>query len=233
MRSTNGFRCPASEGAAAPAGVLSALRRLRDDDAGAAMLEFILVLYAFLFVLLGVVQVGLMVTASYYTNYANFMAMRAASVYYEAMEDGFISRSDFEQRCEKAALYALGPMERYWWTSGDNDAESRALDRLEFKYEEGSDKLQDGRAASLKGRLEYDYRLIVPFVGRVISALGKGMTAKPGAPFAYDTEGMGTRYPTLKLGPNDELSDETSGSPPRYHEILVQRRWQFEIVGGE
>jgi hypothetical protein len=204
-------------------------RRFRKDERGTAFLEFILIIYAFLFILMGVVQTGLMVSASFYTNYAAFMAMRTAAVQYEVMEDNFISQNDFETRCKYGALTALGPIERFWWQNELRiDKAQEILSRIRFVYEESSDRF-DGRANQLKGRLEYDYRLIVPFVGRVIAGLtqsGVPAADRAGArSFAYDTTTAWNRYPTVKLRSNNDLNPD--GSPPRFHQMVIQRRWKF------
>jgi hypothetical protein len=208
------------------------------DERGAVFVEFIIVLYAFVFILLGVVQTGLMVCGSFYTNYANFMALRTAAVWLEHKEDGIISQDELNGtggKCRLAALRALKPMERYLFKNPTNTgARDRALGRINFILTEGGEAF-DGESKFIDGRLEYEYPLIVPFVGRVISALAKGTGApsaeneiRVGRNFAYDVEGIGERYPTVTLRSNNELAQ--GGSPPRPHRMAVQRRWKYTTV---
>ena len=204
------------------------------DERGAAFVEFIIALYAFLFVLLGVVQVGLMVCSSLYVNYGNYMALRtAAAVWQEPKEDGLISQSEFNDKCLGAALHALGPVERYHWKHPfDGSAKSNAQSRLHFTCNPTSDQF-DGKAKGLTGKLEYDCPMIVPFVGRVISALAKH-TGQPSAEqenrvgqnFAYDTSAM-DRYPTVTLRSNNDLGQ---GGLPRPHPVTIQRRWKYSLM---
>ena len=191
--------------------------RLWRNEEGVVFLEFILVLYAFLFVLLGVVQIALMSMASFYTNYGNFMALRTAAVWYEPYQNDFISKSDFESKCKEGALMAMAPIERYYYKTEGFSARSKALNRIKFIYEEDTSITDsDGRAGMMKGRLEYDYQLWVPFVGRVISGLQKAgvpQASRTTNAWTYDTEGAGTRHPTVKLRSNNDLN--TAESSPR------------------
>ena len=205
-------------------------------EEGAALIEFVIVLYPFFFLLLGTIQTALLVTASFYTGYANFMALRTASVHYESMENGLISESDFRRKCEEAALSALGPMEPYWWTNEkDSSSKTHALERINFIYKEDDEKLvYENKPAFLNGRLEYGYPLIMPFVNRVFSALSKDMTPEEGDYFSretmypYETETPENEFPTFTLRSNNDLSENiTTEGPPYFHKILIQRRWLY------
>lgn len=215
-----------------PSTIRRFFRRLWRNEEGVAFLEFILVLYAFLFLLLGVVQVAMMALASFYTNYGNFMALRTAAVWYEPYQNEFISKGDFEDKCKEGALMAMAPIERYYYKTNSGSAKSNALNRITFIYEEDTSMTDsDGRAAMMKGRLEYDYQLWVPFVGRVISGLQKSgvpQASRTTNAWAYDKEGGGSRYPTVKLRSNNDLN--TGESSPRTHKTLLQRRWKFPVL---
>jgi hypothetical protein len=143
---------------------------------------------------------------------------------------------DNEMRCA-AALHALGPMERYYFKHQDDaGARSDALSRIRFFCTEATGTY-DGRCKAIKGRLEYDYYLIIPFVGRVLSGMANNVGYKPtaeqdnrvGQNFAYDTTGLGTTYPKVTLRSNNDLSQD-GGDPPHPHELAVQRRWKYATV---
>jgi hypothetical protein len=210
------------------------------DETGAVFLEFLIVLFSFLFILFGVIQVALIAMASFFTHYANFMALRTAAVQYELFEDDFISESDFENKCRDTAAAALGPMEAYVYHHDfDILAKFWLRQRVNFEYEADAGAHPGGggpapKPVVIKGHLEYDYYLIVPFAGNVIAAFGKGKNIPSDErvmqEYAWEGGNQGIfgkePYPLLRLRSNNDLSTE-GGAPPHPHEMLIQRRWNY------
>jgi hypothetical protein len=227
---------------------LRALGRLLREEDGAMFLEFLIVLFPFMFILFGVIQVGLIVMASFYTNYANFMALRTASVWYEMKEDGFISQNELIQKCEETAGAALGPIEPYIYRhyyqpinrftaagiTGEAFVQKLLLRLLRVKFNLTEGTKVGGKPVTIKGVLDYEYPLVAPFAGGVIAAFGKQKHAKSGTDdatnrvmheFVSELAPLYLAYPSLVIHSSDDLNP--NGSPPFPHEMVVQRRWTY------
>lgn len=224
----------------------SVLERFIEDEEGAVFLEFLIVLYAWMCILFGVIQCGLIAIGSFYVNYANFMALRTASVLYEFNEVGWISNSSFNRTCREVGLKALAPLERRYWTAPISaGGVQEGLDALMFRtrfvsrVNNSLGTTSDNKPLYIQGRFEYDYYLIVPFVNRVIAAFDPSGTDRdvptgPGSnrvmhEFASDNTPQG-RFPTFKLRSNNSVPspiNRNPGSPPIMHNMIIQRRWKY------
>jgi hypothetical protein len=210
--------------------VRDGVRGFLADESGAVFLEFLIVLFAFMFILFGVIQVALISMASLFANYANFMALRTASVQYELFEDNFISQAALDLRCRATAAAALGPMEAYLYRHPtDITANADLQTRLTFTTRT-RDPQVNGRPAVIQGRLQYQYYLIVPFAGNVIAAFGAGQSVPDNPRVMHDFAWQGGNairpYPLLRLRTSNDLSTE-GGGPPFFHDMLIQRRWVY------
>ncbi len=206
------------------------MQRFQSDEEGAVFLEFLIVLYAWMFVLFGVIQVGLIVIASFYVNYANFMALRTAAVHYELYEATWESKSKFDNTCRDAAVAALAPIERFYWKNPYSGFMSwiNAQNRTTFTW-----RTTGGSPPTIiEGSLSYRFFLVVPFVNRVIAAFDPtGSDLDPPnrdrnmENFASDNTPWG-KYPTLNLRSNNSVDNQT-GTPPLFHQMIIQRRWRY------
>ncbi len=199
--------------------VAARLSRLSGDERGTALIEFILVMYPFLFLLMGVVQMAMLAMGALYVNYANFMALRTASVWYEPKEYGYIGDTEYDLRCKTAAMMALGPLERYAWVQNDAASQAEVLTRLSF-----DSSVDGGDANLLKGKLSYDFYLWVPFAGRVISGLMKN-----GVPAGESTRDViaGESETPLNATPILTLRSRNDFADDGYHRVVIQRRWKY------
>ena len=134
------------------------------DETGAVFLEFLIVLFPFMFILFGTIQIGLIATASFYTNYANFMALRTAAVRWELKENNIESSSNFNLRCKLAAMAAIQPIEHFWYKNPfDAGAQLDVANRVRVTIEAVNDNFtgpsgtnQANRPKFIKGHTEYD-----------------------------------------------------------------------------
>jgi len=205
------------------------------DERGAAFLEFLIVLYAWMLLLFGIIQCGLLAIAAFYVNYANFMALRTASVHYEYYEAGWMSASALRDKCEKAALKALAPLERYYWKKSASlfgSSTSEILNRIRFDYTTSGNlpSPDNSKPVYIHGRLTYHFHLIVPFVNQVIYAFGQDYTATPPDDSRVMKNVVGRippsrMTPTLRMQSRNNLNSD--GGPARYHDMVIQRRWRY------
>jgi hypothetical protein len=197
-----------------------------EDEQGAVMLEFLIVLFAWMFLLFGVIQIGLIAIASYYVNYANFMALRTASVHYEYVDYGWINYRQFRNICEHQAAISLTPMEPKRWREASRGIPPQVnadfMRRVRFVP---SPYIPNAR--TMRGLLEYDYYLIVPFANYVIAAFDSTppltATQERRVMQNFRTESAPT-FPTIRLRSNNNADP---GGPPGFHDIVIQRRWRY------
>src|SRR5690606_29047945 len=138
-----------------------------------------------------------------------------------------------------AALEALMPMERFLFRTGDPNARAAALDRIRFIHDgDGFLAIFLGGSEFIEGRLEYDYPLYMPFVGRMFSAFGDsdrdnnpntGQFNRNVNNWAYDNQTDFARYPTLTIRSNNDAANafNAGADVPRPHRMTIQRRWQY------
>lgn len=208
---------------------------LARGEEGAAFLEFLIVLYAWMALLFGVIQFGLIAISAFYVNYANFMALRTAAVQYEYYEAGWMSESAFRTQCERAAAKALAPQERFYWKktasfSGYQTAFNQIMARTRFDYTT-SGSLPDGKPAYIHGRLTYRFHMIAPFVNLVINAFANNPYVQPiddrrvMQNFVSERPASGM-LPTLRMQSRNDLRSD--GGPIYYHDMVIQRRWRYK-----
>ena len=188
------------------------------------MLEFVIVLFAWMFILFSVIQVGLIAIGAYYVNYANFMALRTAAVQYEYVSYDWINERQFKDLCESQAMKSLAPLEPRTWRTQNMppDANRDFRQRVRFHNQR--------RGAFMRGALEYDYYMVVPFANYVIAAFD----SRPPVSNTNEVRVMRNfrsvatpTYPTIKLRSHNGVSG--SGNVPEMHRMLIQRRWRYDV----
>jgi hypothetical protein len=204
---------------------------LARDEQGAVMLEFIIVLYVFLFLLLGILQFGLLGIASYYVNYSNYMACRTAAVHLDQMENGVITKQLFNGKILEQAALSLGPLEPQLWKDPTNTTKLHDVKkRIQFYWRNGGTAISqpDGTVQKgLRGRLEYRYYLVVPFMNGLIAAFQHSFSSQDDQ-WVFEKAQSGEPYPSITLTSNFDLTIRTaSESPPYDHPMNISRRWVY------
>ncbi len=194
------------------------------DETGAVFLEFIIVLFAWMFILFGVLQIGLIAIGAYYVNYANFMALRTAAVQYEYVEYGWINNREFRNLCEAQAAKSLAPLEpKLWKTQAMLPELDRDLRRrLRFHY--------IPTEPYMSGGLEYDFYMVIPFANYVIAAFDRRppVSQSNSRRVMRNFQFVSSRtFPTIKLRSHNTVSG--TNSIPAMHKMLIQRRWRYDV----
>jgi hypothetical protein len=195
------------------------------DERGAVFLEFLIVLYAWMLLLFGVIQVGLIAIAAYYLNYGHFMAMRTASATVQWIDHGFVSESQWKRMAADQAAQSMGPLHRYFWVNNDFSSlqtEKNYTNFIATREKTGS------VVTTIRGQTTYEYPLIVPFVNFVIAAFQENMTPlnenrvmQNVATYVPPSGGM----PRLRMKSRNSIPDP--GDDPEFNEILAQWRWRY------
>jgi len=195
------------------------------DERGAVFLEFLIVLYAWMLLLFGVIQVGLIAIAAYYLNYGHFMAMRTASATVQWIDHGFVSESQWKRMAADQAAKSMGPLHRHFWVN--NNTSSLQTEKNYTQFEATRERSGDV-VTKISGQTTYQYPLIVPFVNFVIAAFQENMdppdenrVMQNVATYVPPAGGM----PRLRMKSRNGLSE--GGGNSENHEILAQWRWRY------
>ncbi len=152
------------------------------DDRGTALMEFVLIMPIFVFMIFCIIQLSLVCMAKQLTHYAAYSAARAAIVYNPAdfSEDGkFYSNKGVVHRAACTALSWLGqmpggpePLNVPGWGTVPG---SGFIGRQVFIDPEASQFFTD--VPAVKVTVAFRYPLHIPFAGSIIGYFNSGGTA--------------------------------------------------------
>jgi Flp pilus assembly pilin Flp len=160
-----------------------AVNRFIKDEDGQSMVEFVIVMPLFLFLVLAIIQFMLIANAAYFVNYANFMAMRTAVAHYEmstvgkVMPSGKVNKkipAKVKTEANNTLRYCLLPI-AYFPGDKFNSLAWLCLARFKMKLAPKT-QLQGqpdptGAADFIHGHTKYEYPMMIPLAKNVIHAI--------------------------------------------------------------
>jgi len=225
--------------------------RFVDDQDGQSMVEFVVVLPVFLFLVMGIVQFMMITNAAYMLNYGNFMAMRTAVANWEMSTVGrkdiqpggggaaAALPSNVRSEAKKTLQYCLLPVAYF---KGDKITSLIFLNLAAPKMELGREGNANLNQNWLESFSEYRYPLMIPLANSIIYAITKG--ARGSTTYYADAlttdprrEVLGIKLPnidpyliafdrkTILLKTSSNVAGTGANIKEFPHRMIIQRRW--------